>query len=35
MKDYKSPKIEIIVFDSRDIVTTSKNPDELPDDEWN
>ena len=34
MKKYKKPELEIIKILSKDIVTTSGNPDELPDDEW-
>ena len=34
MNKYKSPDLEIIWFKANDIVTTSANPDELPDDEW-
>ena len=34
MKDYTSPKLEILFIKSVDIITTSGNPDELPDDNW-
>ena len=34
MKQYQSPEAEIVILSANDIFTTSKNPDELPDDEW-
>ena len=34
MEKYYPPKIEIFHFSAVDIITTSANPDELPDDDW-
>ena len=34
MKTYQSPELEMINFSANDIITTSGNPDELPDDNW-
>ena len=34
MNKYKTPELEIILIKATDIITTSGNPDELPDDEW-
>ena len=34
MEQYQSPELEIIKFAPDDIITTSGNPDELPDDNW-
>ena len=33
MNKYLTPDLEIILFSNDDIITTSGNPDELPDDE--
>ena len=34
MTNYTTPELEIISIKSIDIISTSGNPDELPDDEW-
>ena len=34
MKKYQVPELDIIKFHANDIITTSGNPDELPDDNW-
>jgi hypothetical protein len=34
MKTYQNPELEMINFSTNDIITTSGNPDELPDDNW-
>ena len=34
MNKYKTPELEIILIKANDIITTSGNPDELPDDDW-
>ena len=34
MEMYQSPEMEIWDLRANDIITTSGNPDELPDDEW-
>ena len=34
MNKYKTPELDIVWIRSNDVITTSGNPDELPDDEW-
>jgi hypothetical protein len=34
MKQYQAPEIETLIFYTNDILVDSRNPDELPDDEW-
>lgn len=34
MEEYQSPEMEMLDLQAMDIITTSGNPDELPDDEW-
>ena len=34
MEMYQSPEMEVLDLRANDIITTSGNPDELPDDEW-
>ena len=34
MEHYQSPELQMIQFSANDIIVSSRNPDELPDDEW-
>ena len=34
MEKYQVPEFKIINFFAHDVITTSGNPDELPDDNW-
>ena len=34
MNRYKKPELQIVWLMANDIIATSRNPDELPDDEW-
>ena len=34
MEKYQAPEMEVTIFDENDVIVTSGNPDELPDDEW-
>ena len=34
MQPYETPILEFVRFPMSDILTTSGNPDELPDDDW-
>ena len=35
MNSFKNPELELVIFENEDVITVSgKNPDELPDDDW-